>query len=375
MRIAYLLGENPKTHPGLSEKVTGQVQAWLARGHECFIVLHGIGQVIGPDGNPQLQDSFLAEGLRDANKLRKLWRFSEQYRFIARALAHIRPTLTYSRYMFPFPGLIHALRAAGPLIVEVNSNDRMEYFTKHKYTGFYNWLFRDRLFKRADGLVFMTDELAMSASFSSYPAPRKVIANGIRVENFPFVEDTGNTSPQLCFIGSPGQAWHGLDKLLPLALALPECTLHIIGPSREQCLSVWQTLPPNVLCHGYLDGPSSSALLSRMDIGISTLALHRNNMNEACPLKVRHYFALGLPVIAGYTDPDIMDECNFVLSLPNAEENISGHLPEIIRFVQRTFRNNRLRKAVRDYASIHMDASGKEAARLDFIERILLATR
>jgi hypothetical protein len=375
MRIAYLLGEDLNAHPGLREKIFGQVQEWRAHGHECFLIMHGVGQLMGPDGDMRVIDAIQSGDRGATSKLGKLWRFRRQYRFASSMLELVRPDITYSRYMFPFPGLTGALRWAGPLVLEINSDDRLEYFTKHFSTGLYNRIFRNRLLNRADGLVFVTGELARSASFSGYNARRAVIANGIHVETFPFVEDTGNDRPQLCFIGSPGQSWHGLDKLPLLAASLPECTLHVIGPSREECLSVWQLPPPNVLCHGYLDGMSSSELLSRMDIGISTLALHRKNMNEACPLKVRQYFALGLPVIAGYSDPDITEDCGFVLSLPNTEDNISGQLPEVIRFVQRVFRNSTLRNAVRDYASIHMDASRKEMARLDFFERTWLAKR
>ena len=370
MRIAYLLGEDLANHPGLREKIASQVHAWRDHDHKCFMVMHGSGQVVGPGSEVFAQDPSLTLARRNSGRLGKLWRLRNQYRFVSHALSFIKPDITYCRYMYPFPGLARALRWAGPLVLEINSDDRSEYFTEHVTTGLYNRVYRHRLLNWADGLVFVTGELATSASFVGYTPKRTVIANGIHAENFPFVEDAGNSSPQLCFIGSPGQPWHGLDKLLPLAAGLPECTLHIVGPSESECFGIWHARPANVRFHGYLNGHDSSELISRMDVGISTLALHRNNMNEACPLKVRHYLASGLPVIAGHADPDIGQECDFFLRIPNTETNVSAHLPAIAGFIRRVFRDNAMRKAVRQYALVHMDVSGKEQSRLSFFQRI-----
>lgn len=370
MRIAYLLGENLASHPGLREKIFGQVQEWCAHGHECFLVMHGVGQVVGSAGNVLMQNAGLSGAQRNIGKLRKLLLLQRQYDFVLKALEHIKPDITYSRYMFPIPGLKRALHEAGPLIVEVNSNDKSEYFSNHVCTGLYNLMFRHQLLNRADGLIFVTKELASSTAFRGYNARRMVIANGVKAGSFPFVEDTGNDHPQLCFIGSPGQSWQGLDKLSMLAAGLPECTLHIIGPTEKECLDAWRSRPPNVLFHGYLDGHTASELVSRMDVGISTLALHRKGMNEACPLKVRQYIASGLPVIASHLDTDIAEDCDFFLRLPNNEANISANLPDVARFVRRVFRNNGLRAAIRQYAVSHMDVSQKEESRLRFFESL-----
>jgi len=371
MRIAYLLAENVYSHPGLYRKVLGQVSQWRSAGHECFFVLHGVGQTINQNGEICLHDASLMARKGPVTKRDRLWRLRRQYQFIEQSISYVRPDITYSRYMFPFPGRARALLDAGKVVVEVNSDDRSEYFTKNLSTGIYNYFFRGRVFNGADGLVFVTAELAESKSFHGFTSRREIIANGIDVTDCQFVEDPGNKFPQICFIGSPSQIWHGLDKLRLIAAALPEATLHILGPDKDECVNLWQSCPPNVQFHGYLDGPASAEIVSHMDLGISTLALHRKNMNEACPLKMRQYFAHGLPVIAGHPDPDVDANSGFVLQLPNTEENVSRHLPEIVHFVYHAFRDVALRQAIRNHASSYMSESHKETMRLRFFERLL----
>jgi len=113
------------------------------------------------------------------------------------------------------------------------------------------------------------------------------------------------------------------------AEAFPTWEVHLIGYE----VSVRERLSGNVKAHGFLSFSRYVPILADADVGIGALALHRNRMNEASPLKVREYLALGLPAIIGYEDTDFPDGAPFLLCLPNEESNIECCLGEVQRFV------------------------------------------
>lgn len=370
MKIAYLLAENLAEHPGLKHKIDTQIQNWQAAGHEVFRINHFDSTVVYPDGTTQKWENNHA-AIRSASKWQRLGLLSRQYAFVTEALSEIKPDLTYSRYLFPAKNVTKIKDHAGRLVIEVNSDDRAEYLQKSRLTGLYNAFFRRRILALADGLVFVTRELAGKSAFSCCTERRIVIGNGVNVEAFEFVEKTGNLKPQLVFIGSPGQSWHGLDKIGYLAKQFPDFGFHIIGPDEYACLKTWGAIPDNVVVYGYMANDDAQKIIKKMDVGIATLALYRKEMNEACPLKVRQYLAQGLPVIAASADPDISDSQRFYLQLANSEENIKSSLSEIRDFVNYVTGNAEIRLSARQYAENYLSATNKETPRLQFFAEVV----
>lgn len=370
MKIAYLIGEDLETHPGLKDKILGQAGFWSSWGHEVHLVEYRNRQSsrIGDENRPRQIPTVERQ---ERTRIGKLLSLGKRYRYVEKILPDIKPDLTYCRYMFPFPGLAHSLKAANRLVVEINSNDRSELFLRHVTSGIYNLLFRGRLLNRADGFVFVTHELVSDPAFNFPNTPRTVIGNGIDLGQTPFLEPPRNARPQLCFIGSPSQAWQGFDKLAPLARLLPHCDIHVIGPSRDACLTLWGEAPKNLQVHGYLDAAAMTEMMPMFDIGISTLALHRKQMGEACPLKIRQYLAYGMPAITAYRDPDVPDTAPFVLKLPNTEDNVATSAVEIRRFVDFAFGNEDLRRQARAHAEQRLDHALKETQRLQFFEQLV----
>ncbi|WP_297812640.1 glycosyltransferase [uncultured Methylophaga sp.] len=368
MKIAYLVGENLSKHPGLKHKIETQIHYWRSAGHDVYQIHHHNGVVIDPDGKEQ---QYLVHANDTASKWQRLSRLAKQYHFVARQLEEIKPDLTYSRYLFPAKNLSKIRQHAGRLILEVNSDDRAEYLQKSVLTGVVNTLFRHRVLAKADGLVFVTGELRDKSAFSGLTPHRCVIGNGVEVDSFEFLSRTGNSLPQLVFIGSPGQSWHGLDKVGLLASYFPEWTFNIIGPNKEECLKQWRAEPENIIFHGYLSNLDAQRVVKNMDVGISTLALHRKSMQEACPLKLRQYLAQGIPVLAASEDPDIESEQVFYFRIANTEHNVTSSIDAIRTFVGNVFANSDIRTSARRYAEEHLAASEKEAKRLKFFERVL----
>ena len=371
MKIAYTLTEN--LHPGLKNKIFGQVELWESMGHHVDLVSHRDGMIFNTSGQVLYRDTHLAgrdyQLLKKMNAARRLSLLKEQYRFLASALARLAPDLTYTRYAFPFMGLQKAFANGKPYVIEINSDDRTEYYIKHRSTGIYNHLFRRQFFSNASGLVFVTCDLSRSSSFRKFKASREVIANGIDTRRFPFLEQTGNRYPQLCFVGSPNQRWHGLRQLGQIAVALPEATVHVIGPSWEEYLASGGRPSENMVFHGYLEDTAVKDTVAAMDVGISTLALYETRMNEACPLKARQYFAQGIPTIGCYRDTDIQ-EGPFYLRLPNTPNNVKEGVGAIRTFVRNVHGNVLLRQKTRRFAECVLDTRIKEKKRTSFFEKI-----
>jgi hypothetical protein len=88
-------------------------------------------------------------------------------------------------------------------------------------------------------------------------------------------------------------------------------------------------------------------------------------MNEACPLKVREYLAVGLPVIYANRDPDAERLGSLTLRIANTESNVVDELQGIEEFVERC-RGRRVPRAM----VAHIDAAHKERQRLSLFEEI-----
>lgn len=175
------------------------------------------------------------------------------------------------------------------------------------------------------GYVSVTHELAASAPKRK---PCAVISNGIAEPAAP-----GNSTrdkPHLFFSGTGSYSWHGIDKFVEMARMFPQWDFSFAGelPEVHQ-----QNLPPNFRSHGKLPAAEADQLLTLANIGVGTLALHRKDMVEACPLKLRSYLAYGLPSIIGYKDTDFSNGYPFICQLDNTERNISDAKDKIANFV------------------------------------------
>ena len=220
----------------------------------------------------------------------------------------------------------------------------------------YHRLTRGRILGGASGFVAVTEEIARSVA--SYHKPALVLGNGIELAAVrPLPPASGGRASAVLIAAKPDEAWHGLDKLLALARVLPDVDVHVIG----QLTAALEAVPPNVTLYGFLGQERYRALLAEVDVGIAPLALHRKHMDEACPLKTREYLALGMPVVAGYRDPDVRDVPH-LLELPNREDNVAQHVAAIDAFIARWHGKRVERSAV-----AQLDSGIKEQARLQFL--------
>lgn len=362
MRIAFLIEWNAYVASGVLNKVEAQVRAWCAQGHEtrAFVVTPRSDQPLAIDPAITTPIFFLLPFRRRQflNKAAVIHRVGQRLR-------QFGPDIIYYRQSLWYPGLIGCLRRAAPYVVELNSLSAEEFRMRNSLIGAFYALTEPWLLGGADGFVAVSGEIAQHYARDGKAVT--VVANGFPVTRCEPRPPPSNQRPQLVFVGSPGQAWHGLDKIVRLAARLPDWDFHIAGPEASEISSMDQ---PNIRAHGYLSQAQLTDLYRHMDIGIGTLALHRNRMEEASPLKVREYVAHGLPVIAGYHDSDLSG-CDFFLNIGNTEDNVVAGTDAIRAFVERW----RGQAIDRTEVLARVDTGAKEVRRLAFMAEVVARQR
>ncbi len=213
---------------------------------------------------------------------------------------------------------VRRLFRIAPVVVEINTNDIREHQLLGAARSLYNRLTRGIILGGASGHVFATNELMVLPDFSKFHKPGIVITNGIDLRETPLYPAPNNTPPRLVFIGTPGMAWHGVDKLVDLAKDFPDLAIDIVGLDETDTIT---GIPDNLTLHGFLEGAAYEAVLARADAAIGTLSLHVKGMQEAATLKIRDCAARGIPCILPYEDPDFTGmDSRLILQIPNTIE-------------------------------------------------------
>lgn len=224
-------------------------------------------------------------------------------------------------FMKKFVTIHHTLELDEALSMKTRTG-KIQYFLE-KYLG-------QMILRRSAGIIGVTGEIvAHELSRVSVEKPYHIYPNGIDLEMTSTCLDKRDGIPKFLFVAAIFSAWHGLDKLLTEAfLDNRECEIHVVGNCNIEDIRRMKC-DPRFIYHGELSTPEILELSSGMDIGISSLALERNGLQEACTLKVREYLASGLPVFSGHIDaalpegfpyyriapPTIQNICTYALSL------------------------------------------------------------
>jgi hypothetical protein len=354
VRIAYVCYWFLLDKDGVAYKIDGQVDRWREAGHdvEVFCLTRPVAGRM--PSRPGWRTISFETALGRVTGMRRL----------ASEVSAWRPDAVYLRYDFFGPPVPRLLRSV-PSVVEVNADDQEEVLMRRRFrvlSRLYNELNRQALLRSTRGLVCVTHELAAKPSFAGFGKPTLVVGNGVdlaRIRELP--PPVAEGPPRVVFLGSSGQRWHGVDKISLLAEKLPEARFDIIGyPSGAIDFRV----TPNMQVHPPLSRADYEPLLAHADLALGTLALHRKNMSEACPLKVREYLGHGLPVVIAYEDTDFIGESPwFLLRLPNQESNVAEGIGEISAFLDSV----RGRRVPRADVETRIGSRDKERRRLDFI--------
>jgi Glycosyl transferases group 1 len=348
MRIAYFAHVNGGSRSGVFHKIAGQAEQWRTEGHIVRVFV--LTRDDAAHWQRALGDALVCRYDRVLSRMTAMTK-------LVRAMRRFHPKVVYLRQDLFYPQML-CFPAHAALIVEVNTDDLYEYALGRRIRAFYNARTRDIMLRRARGLVFVTAELSLRPTFRNYPGRHCVVTNSIRLEAYPTFPAPASEHPRLVFIGTAGQPWHGVDKLVTLAVMRRDWRFDIVGMRDETHSS-----PPNIDWHGPLERAEALGVLAHADVGVGTLALHRLSMNEACSLKVREYLAVGLPVLYANRDADADGLDPYTLRIANTESNVVDELRRIEAFVERS-RGLRVSRS----SVAHIDLAEKERQRLALFE-------
>lgn len=262
------------------------------------------------------------------------------------------------------------------LISEHHTLEIPEYKRTKKYHFLLSeYLFSKQSFKYIDGIIGVTPEITKyELKRSNLLIPSISIPNGIDVEETRFThrKPFDGKELHLLFVAGNNQPWHGLDRLL---LGLKnynklKVVLHIIGNIEPNYIKKYITSYKNIELYGIKTSSELTEIISNINLAVSTLALFRNKMNEACPLKSREYFARGIPFIYSYNDPDIKKNFPFIKKF--TPEDTPINIDEIVRFTERLtqFDSTEISNKMRNFAIENLDWKIKMKKYFNFLNLI-----
>jgi len=165
-------------------------------------------------------------------------------------------------------------------------------------------LYGDLSIKNAHGIIGVTDEIFSYENKRTNNKFKNKITypNGIFYNGIELLDSRDLVVPEILFIASDFVPWHGLDLILnELKNTNEEFILNIVGKVYQADISKAKK-DNRVILHGLLNKDEMTEIIERSWIGLSSFALERKNMKEACTLKVREYLNGGLPVYSGHRD-------------------------------------------------------------------------
>jgi len=157
--------------------------------------------------------------------------------------------------------------------------------------------------KGAQGVIGVTPEIAEyeRKRACSRRGISHVYPNGI-LYGPPVAEDRRAGRQEWIFVASYFYPWHGLDLLLnALRESNHDVVLHVVGKVSDDDRAI-ALRDKRVVLHGMLSSEEIRDLSGQCCLGLSSFALNRKGMREACTLKVREYLRMGLPVAAGHKE-------------------------------------------------------------------------
>lgn len=331
MKIAYILSWELCSNDGVTKKVFTQCKSWIAMGHQVEIFN------ISKDCSEVKNDLSVHTFRRKISKnfIKEFQFVHHVYKILFRHLEDYNPDMVYLRSETYNP-ILGVIMKNYPTVIEINTNEESELklhaqkSIKGKIRLWYYLVMRKKYYSKARAFCCVTYEIANLPGIKQFNKPTIVIPNTVLVKEFGKRTINHQPLPQLVYISTPDQPWQGIDKIINLAKETKgKLEFHIIGLNENGHNKL-----ENVKFYGFLDRKNYEEIICSSDIGICTIALHRKNMTEACPLKTREYIAYGLPIITGYNDTAFIGKENpdWMLKIPNRENNLKDNVNEVLNF-------------------------------------------
>jgi hypothetical protein len=221
----------------------------------------------------------------------------------------------YIRYQGSSPLLLWALgrlRSRNPRMVVVAEIPSWPYHSeaktiREKLLSWIDLRSRGRLQRHVDRI------LTFSRQRHILGIPTITTDNGTDLERVP-LQDASRTDGAFRLLGLANLSfWHGYDRVIEGIARYyagggdADIRFDIIGSGSElarlQDLTRQHRLESRIVFHGPLHGADLDALVARADVGISSIGMHRLDVDTS-NLKSREFCARGLPFVIAYPDRD-----------------------------------------------------------------------
>lgn len=241
----------------------------------------------------------------------------------------------------------------------------------------YPWL-ESLSLKNANALLPVTQEIADHAkSVGGGHVPYLVAGNGIDIPSEP------NTSifelrkkwnlpesKKLVVMAGFSRPWHGYEKLLA-ALKLLSTDWHVVlvGSESEELTKIVLKkcaaldLQGRVHVLPWLKHKDVDEVVYASDVGISPLALEAKKMKEAQSLKVRHYLAMGIPVVIAGGEAAVLRNQSFVRMITDTR-------PESLALAIESLKSLRDLALIRSFAIKNLSWESVAKKTFDFLKNI-----
>jgi glycosyltransferase involved in cell wall biosynthesis len=151
-------------------------------------------------------------------------------------------------------------------------------------------------------------------------------------------------------------AGRGIEQMLQLSLEMPSIEFHVIGGNLcdlRQKLNI-NSVPPNLICHGYVPPKFSAYYRSNMDVLVAPYQENTsinsgvNTSSYMSPLKIFEYMSAGKAIIASDLPVirEVLNDSNALLVHAN---DISAWKAAIMKLQDFEFRSKLGRKALEDF--------------------------
>lgn len=352
MRILYIIDIPFLEESGVFQKVLNQTKYWKTKKNiEIFSLYNGTffkGENYASVGE-----------VKKSSKLDTYLRLFKNTKILYNELNKSSFDIIYSRYLLFTPFLYRILKK-NTFIIEINGDEYVEYKNRSSLTFLYYYFTRRLIEKNINGAVFISNELR-SIYDKRLRKKSVVIANGLEIKE-PNKNKKFNKN-KIVFIGSKHHYWNGLEKVFYIADKMKKLELHFIG--------IDGLSTDNIIYHGRLNERESSKIIESSSLAICSLALYKQGLTEASPLKSRLYLSLGVPILYGYDDTDLSGEEKFSMKIPNNEDQID--IDKFSKFLDYINSNRQLvRNEIAEINKTILANKNKELKRLKFFKECMV---
>lgn len=342
MHVSYVIASDLEAQGGHVQHVLGICRHASEYGVTINLICMG-------DGTASLHERFSIHYIPcpTGSSFKRVVHFSQKALELIDELP--RPDLIYTR-PFPLDYVLfnrHLVKRKLKYAYELNTLWAAELRSQGKpLKGLIYPFFEARSISHASALLPVTQEIAdYAARIPGRPDACFVAGNGIEIPELPQLDKRTirakwelPINTKLIVMAGYTRPWHGHEKLLQALTLLPADThIVLIGAESKDVISATKDrakklgIEARVHVLPWLTQLEVDEVVYSCDIGVSPLALEVKKMKEAQSLKVRHYLAMGIPVlVAGGESVELLNSGHTIHIHDNSAPSITAGLNALL---------------------------------------------